>query len=228
MRTVPAVVSVVVIAALSGFAATEIYKWIDEQGNVHYGDSPPANIAPERVELEGGASAPADPGDELRRVLEQAEARAARRAAERSAASVLAEAERTARSAEDDRCVEARMRLAVLDTQRPVYRGEDGRFRVLWGQTHVLSQYETYAGEREYLDDAARASETARARADIAASCRRPDDAAEHEAARVKWLRSELCAAARFDLQNAERPGMRTPRSELQKKRERVSELCEE
>lgn len=34
----------------------EVYKWVDENGNVHYGDCPPENCKPEEVEIAPGPS----------------------------------------------------------------------------------------------------------------------------------------------------------------------------
>lgn len=38
---------------LSGSASAAVYKWVDEQGNVHYGDLPPGQVPAETVKLPG-------------------------------------------------------------------------------------------------------------------------------------------------------------------------------
>ena len=37
------------LAALSPLAAGQVYRWVDKQGRVHYGDRPPANAAPAKI-----------------------------------------------------------------------------------------------------------------------------------------------------------------------------------
>lgn len=45
--------------------AGQIHKWIDEDGNVHYGDAPPYTVTTEPVRVIG---APSDPGKPLPRL----------------------------------------------------------------------------------------------------------------------------------------------------------------
>jgi glutaredoxin len=49
MKTVLAILTVLVCADL---AHGEIYKWVDEKGNVHFGDKQPAALAAEKVDLQ--------------------------------------------------------------------------------------------------------------------------------------------------------------------------------
>ena len=46
-------------------AFAEIYKWVDENGNVHYSDAPPLSTKTENVRVQ---SAPSDPGRALPRL----------------------------------------------------------------------------------------------------------------------------------------------------------------
>ena len=46
--------------------AGEIHKWVDENGNVHYGDAPPVNVSTQNVRVQ---SAPSNPGRTLPRLL---------------------------------------------------------------------------------------------------------------------------------------------------------------
>ena len=49
-----------VVAALAGTASiAAMYKWVDENGRVAYGDTPPAGVKAERMNSGPG---PADPG----------------------------------------------------------------------------------------------------------------------------------------------------------------------
>ena len=114
-------------------ATADIYKWVDEEGNVHYSDNPPQNAETERVQLPSTPDPKGDPSEALRRRLEQAEKAKVRRSEERLAASAAKEGKRAAQVARDQRCLETRMQLAVLQEQRPVYRDGQGRFRLQWG-----------------------------------------------------------------------------------------------
>lgn len=53
------------ILASSSLFAGEILKWVDEDGNIHYGDAPPISAETERVRV---LSAPRNPGRALPRL----------------------------------------------------------------------------------------------------------------------------------------------------------------
>ena len=40
-----------------GTASAQLYKWVDEEGNVFYGDSPPADCRPQQIEVPPSPSA---------------------------------------------------------------------------------------------------------------------------------------------------------------------------
>ncbi len=201
-------------------ATAEVYKWVDEEGIVHYSDNPPQDAESERMQLPSTPGPKGDPSEILRRRLEQAEKAKERRSEERLAASAAKEGKRAARVARDQRCLETRMQLAVLQEQRPVYRDEQGQFRLQWVR-------DPYSGEREYINDAMRASEVARAHQEIATSCQHPDDTEEQDLARAMWIRSEYCAAARVELEQLEQRGATVRRDQLEQKRQMVNSLCE-
>lgn len=48
--------------------AGEILKWVDEDGNINYGDSPPLSVETERIKV---LSAPSNPGRALPRLSSQ-------------------------------------------------------------------------------------------------------------------------------------------------------------
>jgi len=63
-------VFLVLLASMS-LNAGSIHKWVDEEGNVHYGDSPPVSAKTEGVRVQ---SAPSNPGKALPRLsTEQAD-----------------------------------------------------------------------------------------------------------------------------------------------------------
>ena len=63
-------------------AGSEVYKWVDEEGNVHYSDTPPENTESERVQIDA-APPPGDGATE--RLLERAEQTRERLTSERAA-----------------------------------------------------------------------------------------------------------------------------------------------
>ena len=54
----------------TSLAAGNIQKWVDEDGNVHYGDTPPASMKTESVRVQ---SAPSNPGKALPRLNQEEE-----------------------------------------------------------------------------------------------------------------------------------------------------------
>ena len=53
---------------LAGTSFAEMYKWVDKDGKVHYGDCPPPDCEPEQIK-----SAPAPSQEEIQRSRERAE-----------------------------------------------------------------------------------------------------------------------------------------------------------
>jgi len=197
-----------------------VYKWVDEKGGVHYSDKPTDTHKTEEVNIEPGPSP-----EEIKKASEKAEELKQRFHKEYDSDQLEAEKrleEKEEQLAQEKQCLEARMQLAVLqELNLPAYRDEQGEFRAKW-------KYDTYQGNREYLDDAMRASAIEQAREYVIASCVNPDDAKEQELARSKWIRSERCAKHRVELEALERPGSRAVTQDLEKKRRLVKMYCED
>ncbi len=125
-------------------ASAQVYKWVDEKGQVHYGEKPPAGskpsaVKPPAVSPNPPAQAQDFPSQELesrRRQIKRAEdeERQARDAANREA-----------------RCNNAKERLAIAE-QAALYRREKG--------------------ERVFLSDAEHKAEVESRRAAVAQYCR--------------------------------------------------------
>ena len=96
----------------AGLAQAAMYKWVDENGNVHYGQRPPAGRPYERMRPAPRPSTPPDQaGKQLEQLRKQLEAAGqARIEADRKAAAQQAEAERRQRN-----CAIARRNLADLE-----------------------------------------------------------------------------------------------------------------
>ena len=57
-----------VLILSTSLSAGTIHKWVDDEGNVHYGDAPPVSTTSETVRVQ---SAPSDPGRALPRLSTQ-------------------------------------------------------------------------------------------------------------------------------------------------------------
>jgi hypothetical protein len=107
----------------------EIYKWVDEQGRVHYGDKPHAQAETIRVEGQG-EPAKAPPDDTARREHQQRVLKSMQMERERKQA-----LRRQARAAEEEaeqRCAEARQKLADINGAGFLYRRNARGERVIF------------------------------------------------------------------------------------------------
>lgn len=132
------------VASLTAFQAglaAGVYRWVDENGEVHYGDRPPSNTESTRMEIES-APAPAPEDGERRlktqRLLDALESQRDRD--KQKAAQAKADEARQERN-----CQSARRQVALHQRANSVFRrGPDG--------------------ERIYLSDEERKQALARAR----------------------------------------------------------------
>lgn len=205
------------LALFSLGAGSEIYKWVDDEGNVHYGDTPPENVEAEPVHVEShsgeqGASKTA-------RLLEDAENRYQRLKEEREARAAARKAEEQQWRDLDERCVYLRKQVISLQQQLPVYRDEEGKFR-------TVSQYDAYEGEREYLDDATRAREIERIAVEMQVVCEKPRDPGEQFVAGWDRRVEKRCEAARLRLKELQSDD-RSARQEIRDAKSEVDRYCE-
>ncbi len=107
-----------------------VYTWVDEHGQVHFGDSPQKNVQPERVKIQ--ASPTLDP-ETLKR-LEKRERYIDARQKERSVARETREKSEERAAVDKENCKKVKARLSVLE------RG---------GRMYSLDK----KGERHYLED---------------------------------------------------------------------------
>ncbi len=120
MRYLIFLIPVLLSASVS---AGTIHKWVDEEGNVHYGDAPPVKAKTESVRVQ---SAPSNPGRALPRLNNQAQEAAGSGAPETAgAADVPADQAKIA-------CDQAREDLQVINrSSRIKLRTADGGERYL-------------------------------------------------------------------------------------------------
>lgn len=184
----------VITLVLAAPAVAEIYQWRDAQGQVHYSDAPPAGAnartvreARARATPQSAAETAGDPAQESNRTgalankagdvvqegsgsamqqggkanpdsgkpktLAEKEVEFRQRRAEAAEARAKAETERQQAAARQRDCERGRNQLAALESGQRIARFSS-------------------SGEREVLDDAARAEETARARSYVASGCK--------------------------------------------------------
>jgi len=143
--------AVMALTLASGAMANEIYKWTDEDGNLHYGDRPTGVITEERLAMTYNRT---NGGAVQKRVQARVEATTAREEARTEAAAADQEAEENAAiAAERERkCERSRTRLETYLQSRRLYRTDDN-------------------GERVYLDDGQRTEARRKAEEQVAEFC---------------------------------------------------------
>lgn len=127
------VLGLMLCATATPAAASEIYKWTDENGNIHFGDKPEGD-RPERVAIVSRAT---DRAAVSAQIAARNEARAERAEQEAAAAAAGPTAEEKAAEAADRarQCATYRDRMQKMVASRRIYR-------------------ENADGERVYLDEA--------------------------------------------------------------------------
>jgi hypothetical protein len=219
MRPLMKILLLILPVLFPAAALSDAYKWYDEEGRVHYSDTPPKNIECEEIEIKQHDRADCDDKDSYAQRREKALMEAERRIEQRR--------KRIAEKASRDKshrpitkqCLESREQLEVLKTRMPVYRDDKGKYRAAW-------RHDAYRGERSYLDDEERRREIQRTRKMIDEYCQYPEDDAEQKKARQRWKWSERCIFAKQEYERIQRPEMRATDQAIEKKRRAVELFC--
>lgn len=214
----PRFVSVLVFAlfATTSSLANEIYKWVDEDGTVHFEERAPDDVKSEQVHVdEAPATSSSYPNSTRSRELT-----AGRRAPPSSADSTVFH-----ESEDAQRCGAALQQLSVLQVGLPTYRDEQGRFHN--SANWLLDSYE---GKRVYLDDAAMARAITRKKSEIHVSCASLGKSpAELESAGKKSrVQSENCKIASAELELLRKDSSRASPQDVRDKSRLVEEYCAE
>ena len=153
MRTKRLVLACAVMAMTfsGGAAANEIYRWVDGEGNVHYGDRPSGVATEQRLQL---TYARTDGSAVEKRVQDRLDAKTARVEAEAEQEKAAQEAAEEAEIAAEQQkaCESARARLETYRSSRRLYKADEN-------------------GERVYLDDEQRQAASRRIEEQIAEFC---------------------------------------------------------
>ena len=143
--------AVVALTFAGGATASEIYRWVDAEGNVHYGDRPSGAPAEQRLQL---SYARTDGSAVEARVQARRDAKAAQDEAEAEAAKAAQEAAEEAEIAAEQQkaCESARARLETYRSSRRLYKADEN-------------------GERVYLDEEQRQAASQRIQDQISEFC---------------------------------------------------------
>ena len=131
-------------------AHAQVYRWVDEQGKVHYGERPPSGAKASPVE-DRLAAPPGAPAPKAAPDASQQERDFQRRRMEREQKEA---SEQKAAEKAKQQCERERSRLAQLRTARRIPAGVDDK------------------GDRRYLSDAERADAIGSQEAAVARTCR--------------------------------------------------------
>lgn len=151
LRRMTLTIAVAALTFASGATASEIYRWTDAEGNIHYEDRPQGAANEERLQLTYRRT---DSSAVNQRVQARVNRESERNEAKSVAAAAQAEAaEKAAAAAERQQaCERARARLETYLQSRRLYRTDEN-------------------GERVYLDDAERQEARQKAEEQITEFC---------------------------------------------------------
>lgn len=152
--------------------AAEVYKWVDENGVVHYTDTPPERRQAEPVEISPPAatapppeaSAPEQAATDSNWYEQWLAEQRERKALERQRREEKTTVRRDEQTHMLEQCAQARQRLRILETQCPVFFDGQGILRVVCPNQTIWA----FKGEPRYLSDQERASMIAHYRAQLA------------------------------------------------------------
>ncbi len=151
IRRLMAGIAVLTLTLSSGVFADEIYKWTDEDGNIHYEDRPSGEPSEERLQFSYNRTNSSAVGQRVQARRDMDNAR--RETREEAAAEERTGAENRAAAEERvAKCKSYRASLKSMLESRRVYREDE-------------------AGERQYLDETARAEARSKAEELIKETC---------------------------------------------------------
>ena len=136
--------------ALTAPAHAELYKWTDSQGKVHYSDQPPTTNA---QTIKSATTGQAETTTQATQSLDAKDQAYQKRRKEAEEARAKAEKEAEQARIQRENCAKARSNLSTLQNTPRVY------------STNA-------AGQRTYMDDAARASALANSQKAVSDFCK--------------------------------------------------------
>lgn len=184
--------SLILLLLIAAFALAQVYKWVDEKGNVHFGDKPPEKAGVEELVLPEGPSQEEleAAAEELRAKLESRKSRDKIQEEQRREGWSKDYAEDLMIEERFNRCVEARYQVIVLER-----RGRSFKLGSDW--------------VRSYLKDIDRPAEISRLEKLVEEYCANDNKSVQKQNARLLELKDSLnirCIAARETVQKNRGP----------------------
>jgi len=142
---------VAVALAFSAGVAAQTYKWVDNDGKVRYGDTPPPGVKAQRLKPPPGPAQPPAAAPDGKKALTP-EAAFRKRQQEREEADQKAAKEKDDAERKRENCEGAQARLRLLES----------------GQRITTTNA---AGEREFISDEQRARDIERTRKAVSEAC---------------------------------------------------------
>jgi Domain of unknown function (DUF4124) len=146
-----ALVTMLAVAAAGVTFANDIYKWTDEQGNVHYQDRPTGDPSEQRIAI---SSKPTDPSKVQAQVVARHEASAAaKEAAAKQPAGPTPEEMQAQAQERSQKCEKYKARLQKFVTSRRLYREDENGERVYLNEDEAQAARENVENKvEEYCD----------------------------------------------------------------------------
>ena len=155
MRANPVFLALLLLFA-AGTADAQLYKWVDKDGKVRYGDTPPPGASASSIKAPSpGAPAAAPDAKGAKAPLTEAEKEQAfrKRQADAAKAAEKADSEQRAKAEQSENCARMQENLRSLESGQRIMRVNA-------------------AGERYYLDEAQMAQEAANVRRSMQQACK--------------------------------------------------------
>lgn len=131
VRIIQVATGVLLSCVLAAAGAADVYRWVDHQGQVHFGDRPPQVEAATKLDLPSGPASEETPEVDRSQALERLLRYYDEKRADEREAGARARQEQAVREA---RCKEARRRLSTYEAAARIYTtGEDGQRHFLSG-----------------------------------------------------------------------------------------------
>jgi uncharacterized protein DUF4124 len=216
------VVLVVCLLTVTPFSSNaEIYRWVDENGEVHYTDKKPQERSAETVDIQTPDVKAPDAGELRRRaLLEETEDHFATDTHAPSATTdEFFSAPVDDNNQSTPHCAQARIRYGVLNEQMPIYLTTYGELRPAWSN-------DTYRGERSYVADEDRPGLVNQALLNMRKHCTDPGNQAKQEGTYALWEHEQWCDAFRVRIDVAGQSKSRTPRDVLKRMQDEFDRDC--
>jgi len=202
-----------------------VCKWVDEQGVVHFSDRCPENEAAVEMELaEPPTAAEREEAEAIyREVIEQSRSRTAGDNRKPAADAVTRDQPSFHVTPERQRCFKAHLAVQTLEQRGDVYKDASGNFHH-WGSFHSF----WYEGFRKQVTDRERRDFIEQYEDEMKHYCDMPrrEFRKRAEAWDKEYTRS-FCPMARAKLDGIRADSGKTPRGEIERIEELISENCD-